>query len=62
MNEKEKVYWLADVDEDKLYILSTWYRCPGIQDFVERVEADNKVIVGVVFEGNNLGFVLEEVQ
>ena len=58
---------MSEVRENKIYQLrvegveeaglSTWYRCPGIEDFVKRVEKEH-VIIGVMFEGNNLGFLL----
>lgn len=56
---KEKVYWLADSQEDKPYEESTWYRCVGIQDFLEKVEKEHK-IVAVVASGNNIGFILDK--
>lgn len=53
----DKVYWLVGSEEDKPYETSTWYRSVGIQEFVEKVEKEN-TIVGIVFSGNNIGFVL----
>lgn len=55
----EKVYWLPGSIKGKAYEKSTWYRCSGIEDFVKRVEQE-KVIVGIVFSGNNLGFIVDE--
>lgn len=57
--EKDKVFWLASAVENKPYDKSTWYRCPGIQEFVKKVE-ETKSIVAVVFSGNNVGFIIEE--
>jgi hypothetical protein len=57
--KKEIVKWLADSKEDKPYPITTWYRCVKIQEFVEKVEKEHK-IVGVVFSGNNLGFILDK--
>lgn len=56
----DKVYWLQDSEQDKPYTVTTWYRSVGIQEFVERVEAqkENNKIVGVIFSGNNIGFIL----
>ena len=60
MKEKErKVYWLFDSEEDKPYTITTWYRCLRIEEFVKKVERKNK-IVGIIFEDNGLGFVLDE--
>lgn len=56
---EDKVFWLESSIRGKPYGQSTWYRCSGIQEFVKRVE-ESKVIVGVVFSGNNLGFIIEE--
>jgi len=53
-----KVYWLVGSEEEKIYDTSTWYRCLGIEKFIKEVEKDHKII-GVMFEGNNLGFVIE---
>ena len=60
MSEKEKVYWLIGSEENKSYGTTTWYRCMGIENFIKKVEADNKKIVGVLFSENNLGFILED--
>lgn len=56
---KEKIYWLVGSEEDKPYQSTTWVRCMGIQNFVERVEQEKK-IVGIVCSDNNLGFILED--
>lgn len=56
---EEKVYWLIGSEEDKPYSITTWYRCFGVQDFVEKVEEKNR-IVGIILSDNNLGFILEE--
>jgi hypothetical protein len=59
MEKEDKVYWLADSEVEKPYPTSTWYRSAGIEAFVERVEKEHK-IVGIVFSGNNIGFVLDK--
>jgi len=51
--------WLESSIKGKPYAQSTWYRCPGIQNFVEKVQ-DKFVIVGVVFSGNNIGFITDK--
>lgn len=56
----DKVYWLADSEENKPYPTATWYRSVGVQEFVEKVEKEHR-IVGVIFSGNNIGFVLDNV-
>lgn len=56
---KEKVYWLACSEEAKPYPTSTWYRSMGIENFVKLVEKENR-IVGIIFDGNNIGFVLDD--
>jgi hypothetical protein len=58
--EKEKVYWLVDSDENKPYKITTWYRCVKGQEFVEKVEKENK-IVGIIFSDNNIGFILDDI-
>lgn len=54
---KEIVKWLVNSQENVVYDEATFYRCVGIQDFIEKVEKENE-IVGVTFSGNNLGFIL----
>lgn len=56
---KQKVYWLADSEENKQYEVTTWYRCMGGQKFVELVEKKAK-IVAIIFSDNNIGFILDE--
>lgn len=58
-NREDRVMWLVGSEENKPYQTTTWLRCTRVQDFVERVEKENK-IVGVVFSDNNLGFILDE--
>jgi len=55
---KERILWLADSDIGKAYETSTYYRCVKIGEFIETVEAKHK-IVAVTFEGNNIGFILD---
>lgn len=56
---EDKVYWLPGSIKGKSYGKSTWYRCSGIENFVKRVEQE-KVIVGIVFSGHNIGFIVDE--
>ena len=58
MEKEDKVYWLANSDEGKQYSRSTWYRCVGLQDFLEKVEKEDK-IVAIVVNDNNIGFILD---
>lgn len=58
MNE-DKVYWLVDSEPNKPYENSTWYRSIKIEEFVKKVEEKHK-IVGITFDGNNIGFILDE--
>ena len=57
-NEKERVYWLIGSKKDKPYKTSTWYRCVGLQKFLDKVEEENEV-VAIVSDGNNIGFILD---
>jgi len=62
MSNEEKsdiILYTIDSEENKPYTTTTWYRCVHVQEFVEKVQKENK-IVGVVFSGNNLGFILDE--
>jgi hypothetical protein len=54
----EKVYFLADSEEEKKYEITTWFRCVGIEKFLEKVEEENK-IVGIIVSDNNIGFILD---
>lgn len=56
----DKVYWLLGSQEDKPYTTTTWYRCVGGQNFVELVEKKAGEIVGIIFSGNNVEFILDE--
>ena len=55
----EKVYWLADSEENKPYEISTYLRVMKIEKFINDVEKKHK-IVGITFEDNLLGFILDE--
>ena len=55
----DKVMWLVGSEEGRPYQTTTWYRCAGIQDFVDKVEKKFKII-GVIASENNLGFIIEE--
>jgi len=54
----ENVKWLVGSKKNKKYETTTWIRCVEIEDFVNKVEKKYK-IVGVAFEGNNLGFIVD---
>ena len=56
---KDKVYWLENSPMDEVLDTTTWYRSVGIEEFVKKVEAENK-ICGVIFSDNNIGFVLKK--
>lgn len=56
----QKVHWLIDSKEDHEYETTTWFRCMGIEDFVNKIKKNGQwKIVGIIFEGNNIGFILE---
>jgi len=57
--QKDKVYWLINSKENESYPTSTWVRCMKIEEFVKRVEKESEII-GILFKGNNLGFVLKK--
>ena len=56
---KEIAYLFYSAEEGKPYNITTWYRCVGVQNFVERV-LEKKNIVGIIFSDNNLGFILDD--
>ena len=58
MNEKITI-WSTESEENKKYEKSTYLRVMKVQSFVEKVQEDNKII-GITFEDNLLGFILEE--
>jgi hypothetical protein len=53
----EKIYWLANSEQDKKYDTTTWYRCVGIEKFLAKVE-EKAEIVAFIMDDNNIGFVL----
>lgn len=55
----EKYYMFEGVDKTKAYDTVAYYRCIKIEDFVNKVEKDNK-IVGITFSDNNLGFIIDK--
>jgi hypothetical protein len=57
-NPKE-VKWLECAEDNKKYKTTTWYRCVLIEGFVNEVEEESK-IVGIIFDGNKIGFVLDD--
>uniref|UniRef100_A0A6M3K211 Uncharacterized protein n=1 Tax=viral metagenome TaxID=1070528 RepID=A0A6M3K211_9ZZZZ len=54
------VKWMVDSEADRPYKTATWYRCMGIQKFVEEVEGQIGTIVAIVFSDNNIGFVIDD--
>ena len=63
MQEKYRVFWVADVSHNTPYIGGLYYRS-DIKDFVERVEADgDKKIVGIKIDDTyNLEFIYKEIE
>lgn len=57
--ENEIVIYTEFSEMEVPYSTTTWYQCHGIQKFVEKVQEENK-IVGVIFSGNNLGFIIDK--
>ncbi len=57
-NENTKVHWMIDSEEEKKYQITTYFRCMKIEEFINTIEKENK-IVGLIFEGNNIGFILD---
>lgn len=57
--EDGKTYWFANSEEDKPYNKLTCYRCLKLEEFLEKVEKENK-IVGMNVEGNNICFILDD--
>jgi hypothetical protein len=55
----EKVYWLVGSEENKKYETTTWFRCVGLEKFLDRVEEKN-TIVAIIAEDNNIGFIVED--
>lgn len=55
----EIVIFTENSEIGKEYKTTTWYRCVKIQEFVEKVQEKHK-IVGVIFDGNNIGFIIDE--
>ena len=53
-----KSYWLECSEIDKPYDRTFWYRCFGIEKFIDKVEIKNTIMV-IVVDGNNIGFVAE---
>lgn len=58
INEK-KIMWLVNSKKNKIYENMVWFRCVGIQEFIKKVENDNK-IVAVIASGNNICFLLDD--
>jgi hypothetical protein len=57
--KNDEVMWLVDSEPDKPYQTTTWYRCVKGEEFVNKVKEKYK-IVGITFEGNNIGFILDK--
>lgn len=53
------IYWMLDSEQNKLYEKSTYLRVMKIEEFVKKVEKEHK-IVGITFEDNLLGFILDK--
>lgn len=61
MTKKEPiVIWSTESKEDQPYSKTTWFRCMKVEEFVRKISETDK-IMGVVFEGNNIGFILDEI-
>lgn len=54
----EKVFMFAKAEEGKPYNTVTYYRCPGVENFINKVE-ESSVIVGLEIDGNNIGFIID---
>ena len=54
-----KIHWFVDVEESKWYDKTVWFRCGGIGNYVNLIEKGH-VIVGVKFDNNNIGFIIDE--
>ena len=55
----DKTFWFVNSEENKKYETSTWYRCIGLQRFIQKVEKENE-IVALTVDGNNIGFILNQ--
>jgi len=55
---EEKVLWMVNSDPEVGYDKVAYYRCPDIQEFVEKIGVDN--IVGVIVDDNNIGFITKD--
>ena len=58
----KKVYWLANSDINKPYRTQTFLRVMNIEKFVKDIEKGGHKIVGITFEDNLLGFVLDNLE
>jgi len=56
----EKICWFINSLESKKYESTTWYRCPGVENFLNKVEAHGNEIVGLIISDNNIGFILDK--
>jgi hypothetical protein len=54
----EQSFLFAIAEEDKPYSTVAWYRCAGIENFVNKVQ-QGAVIVGIAVDGNNIGLILD---
>ncbi len=59
LEASKEVYWFADSDINKPYEISTYLRVMKVEQFVKDVEKEHK-IVGMTFEDNLLGFILDK--
>lgn len=55
----EKIFWFTNSEENTAYEKVAYYRCPGIEDFITKLE-EEKEIVGLVVDSNNIGFIIKD--
>ncbi len=53
------VYMFEDAEEEKPYEKVAYHRCMHIEGFIKKLRETMK-IVGITFEGNNMGFIVED--
>lgn len=59
-SEASNSVWTTDSEKGKWYSESTFLRVMGIGAFVQQLASEGKKIVWMTFEGNLLGFILDE--
>lgn len=55
--DKDKMYHIFKVMEGKNHCETAWYRCIGIENFINIIEKTHQ-IVGFIPDGNKIGFML----